>query len=93
MISEAVSRRQFLKITSIAGGGIMLGFSLLNNADASEHLAEADDAMFSPNAYITIDSKGLVTLMAPNPEIGQGVKTALPMIGRRIECKMGFRFC
>jgi isoquinoline 1-oxidoreductase beta subunit len=80
MISEAVSRRQFLKITSIAGGGIMLGFSLLNNADASEHLAEADDAMFSPNAYITIDSKGLVTLMAPNPEIGQGVKTALPMI-------------
>jgi len=77
MIDTTVSRRNFLRITTVAGGGIMLGFSLVNNAEGLGHV---DDALFAPNAYITIDSKGLVTLMAPNPEIGQGVKTALPMI-------------
>lgn len=75
---EAVSRRQFLKITSIAAGsGLVLGFNFLNDAQAGGHIAEA---LFSPNAYITINTNGLVTLMAPNPEIGQGVQTALPMI-------------
>jgi isoquinoline 1-oxidoreductase beta subunit len=78
MIADTVSRRQFLKISSIAGGGIMLGFNLLSHAEVTGHIIE--NAVFEPNAYITIDSKGLVTLMAPNPEIGQGVKTALPMI-------------
>jgi isoquinoline 1-oxidoreductase beta subunit len=56
---------------------MMIGFSVLSNAEGISHF---DDVLFTPNAYITIDSKGLVTLMAPNPEIGQGVKTALPMI-------------
>ncbi len=75
---EAVSRRGFLKITSIAAGSsLVLGFNFLNDAVAGEHLA---DAIFSPNAYISISNTGLVTLMAPNPEIGQGVKTSLPMI-------------
>ena len=78
MIDQEVSRRHFLKVSAVAGGGIMLGFSLLGDAIAAG--THADGTVFSPNAYITIDSKGLVTLMAPNPEIGQGVKTALPMI-------------
>jgi isoquinoline 1-oxidoreductase beta subunit len=76
MSDNGVSRRHFLKVSAIAGGGVMFGFHLL--ADASPtHLA---DTVFSPNAYVSIDAKGLVTLMSPNPEIGQGVKTALPMI-------------
>src|SRR6187402_505628 len=76
MSKETVSRRHFLKVTSIASGGMVIGFNLL-----AETVAVADTpVVFNPNAYITIDSKGLVTLMAPNPEIGQGVKTALPMI-------------
>jgi isoquinoline 1-oxidoreductase beta subunit len=75
---EAVSRRQFLKVTSIAtGAGLVLGFNFLTNAETTGHLA---DVIFSPNAYISIGTNGLVTLMAPNPEIGQGVKTSLPMI-------------
>ena len=76
MSNQTVSRRHFLKVTSIAGGGIAIGFNLL-----AESVAVADTpGTFAPNAYVSIDSKGLVTLMAPNPEIGQGVKTALPMI-------------
>jgi isoquinoline 1-oxidoreductase beta subunit len=71
------SRRDFLKITSIAGGGIMVGFNMLVDAAPAKNAA---GTIFSPNAYISIDSNGLITLMSPNPEIGQGVKTALPMI-------------
>jgi len=76
-MSTEVSRRSFLKITTVAAGSsFVLGFNFLNDASA----AGLADAIFSPNAYITISAAGLVTLMAPNPEIGQGVKTALPMI-------------
>ncbi len=76
MSNSTVSRRHFLKVSSIAGGGIMIGFNLLTDA-----VAMADTpAVFNPNAYVSIDSKGLVTLMSPNPEIGQGVKTSLPML-------------
>ncbi|MES2809123.1 MAG: molybdopterin cofactor-binding domain-containing protein [Bacteroidota bacterium] len=77
MSEQGVSRRNFLKVSAIAGGGVMFGFSLLADASPVEHLAET---IFSPNAFVSIDSKGLVTLMSPNPEIGQGVKTSLPMI-------------
>jgi isoquinoline 1-oxidoreductase beta subunit len=77
MSDNGFSRRHFLKVSAIAGGGVMFGFHLLADASPAQHLA---DTIFSPNAYVSIDAKGLITLMSPNPEIGQGVKTALPMI-------------
>src|SRR5476651_203542 len=76
MIDQSLSRRDFVKVTSIAGGGMMVGFSLLTDAEPAKQAG----TIFSPNAYVSIDGNGLVTLMSPNPEIGQGVKTALPMI-------------
>jgi isoquinoline 1-oxidoreductase beta subunit len=77
MSSEhSFSRRQFLKVTAITGGGILIGFSLFDNAEAAG-LAEVP---FVPNAYVKIGADGVITLMAPNPEIGQGVKTSLPII-------------
>ncbi len=76
MSKQTVSRRDFIKVTSIASGGMVVGFNLL-----STETAVADTpAEFKPNAFVSIDSKGVITLMSPNPEIGQGVKTALPMI-------------
>lgn len=56
----------------------MFGFEMLAGQPGVE--TAAAEAVFSPNAYLAIDPKGIVTLMAPNPEIGQGVKTALPML-------------
>jgi isoquinoline 1-oxidoreductase beta subunit len=75
--ASAISRRNFLRVSALTGGGMMLGFEML--AKAIPEVA-ADEVLFTPNAYLVIDPKGIVTLMAPNPEIGQGVKTALPML-------------
>lgn len=66
-----LDRRQFLKFTGLVGGGLMLSFT------TPRVLANA--ATLQPNGYIKIDATGIV-LYAKNPEIGQGVKTSLPMI-------------
>ncbi len=73
MDTMTVDRRSFLKVTTLAGGGILLG--------RFETVAEAAaEATFSPNPFIRIGADGVVTLISKNPEIGQGVKTMLPML-------------
>lgn len=67
-----MKRRNFLQVSALAGGGLMLGL-------VPEQGVAAEGA-FAPNAYISIDGAGLVTLMAKNPDMGQGVKTSLPML-------------
>ncbi|MCR9253636.1 MAG: molybdopterin-dependent oxidoreductase [bacterium] len=69
------SRRNFLKISGLAGGGLLLGFNLQSCKDESGNLSETEI-----NAFIKIKPDGTVTIMAKNPEIGQGVRTSLPMI-------------
>lgn len=54
----------------------MLGFQAL--AKGMSDLPA--DEVFAPNAFLKIDGSGIVSLMAPNPEVGQGIKTALPML-------------
>ncbi len=76
MSAATVSRRSFLKVTALAGGGFMLGFQAL--AKGAEGLPAEE--VFAPNAFLKIDGAGVVSLMAPNPEVGQGIKTALPML-------------
>ena len=56
---------------------MLLSFSFLNEAFGKQPF---EGAVFTPNAYIKIGADGTIVLMAPNPEIGQGVKTSLPMI-------------
>lgn len=77
MSASTVSRRSFLKVTALAGGGLMLGFHALSKEISGSTIA---DEVFAPNAFLKIDNTGVVTLMAPNPEVGQGIKTALPML-------------
>jgi isoquinoline 1-oxidoreductase beta subunit len=73
-----VSRRDFLRVTALAGGGILLA-SYLEPLGGAEALAAAPTD-FAPNAFIRITPDGIVTIIAQNPEIGQGVKTMLPML-------------
>jgi isoquinoline 1-oxidoreductase subunit beta len=77
MSHPSVSRRNFLRVSMIAGGGMLVGFSALSNSETGEN---TEATPFSPNAYIKISPDGKITLMSPNPEIGQGVKTSLVML-------------
>ena len=79
---EQTSRRNFLKIAAATGGGLFLGFNWANAAALPsvvnpESLA-ADAVNF--NSFLTIGTDNLITICSPNPEIGQGIKTAFPMI-------------
>ncbi|WP_299161769.1 molybdopterin cofactor-binding domain-containing protein [uncultured Tenacibaculum sp.] len=76
------SRRNFLRTTALAGGGIMIGFNLFTackpNVKPSVDIKNLNFNDF--NAFIKISDEGFVTIYSPNPEIGQGVKTSMPMI-------------
>lgn len=69
-----MERRNFLKVSAGAAGGMILSFYL------PPAQAAAAPANFSPNAFITIDGKGQVTMVMPFVEMGQGTYTAIPML-------------
>src|SRR5690606_23795814 len=73
------SRRRCPSVTAIAGGGLLLGFRV-NAFGAPDTLFDPVQNDFRPNAYIRITPDNIITIIAKNPEIGQGVKTMLPML-------------
>lgn len=74
-------RRSFIKKSSLAGGGLLLSFNWLASCKMSaEEVATLPEEWFTLNGYLKIANNGTVTIMSPNPEGGQGVKTAMPMI-------------
>ena len=75
-----LSRRAFLAIGLAAGGGLLLILRLPRAADASEPIAVAPAAGAELNPFVSIAPDGIVTIVAKDPEIGQGMKTALPML-------------
>jgi len=76
-----INRRDFLKVSALAGGGMMLSFSWLAGCQPTpEEALTLPKEWFELNSYIKIGDNGLITLMAPNPEFGQNVKTSLPMM-------------
>jgi len=77
-----LDRRQFLRVSALAGGGVLLATYIEPFANAGSALGAASRpvADFIPNAYIRITPDGIITIIAKNPEIGQGVKTMLPML-------------
>ena len=83
-IKTKIGRRAFIKNTSLAGGGLVLGFSFLNSCKPgqAEEMAvkEMPKEWFEINSFLKIGENGLVTIMSPNPEGGQNVKTSMPMI-------------
>jgi len=83
LIKTTYNRRSFLKASALAGGGMVLGFNWLAGckpAPSSAAFKSMPEAWYDINAFLKIGENGLVTIMSPNPEIGQNVKTAMPMI-------------
>ena len=74
-------RRSFLKVSTAAGGGMLLGFSWLASCNPTEEQKRIPPKeWFDINAYLKIGDNGQVSITSPNPEIGQNVKTSMPMI-------------
>ncbi|MBO0948559.1 xanthine dehydrogenase family protein molybdopterin-binding subunit [Fibrella forsythiae] len=85
------SRRNFLKVAAAAGGGLFLGFNWFEaNAATAVDAATTDLSLAGNvpgavpgvgfNSYLSINPQGIITIMSPNPEVGQGIKTAFPIV-------------
>ena len=68
-----LSRREFVGAGVAAGAGLVIGFYL-------PHKGASEKESFSPNAYLRIAPDNKVTIVVARSEMGQGVRTALPMI-------------
>src|ERR1035437_1999761 len=81
--SPGPDRRSFLRQSVVASGGLLLG-CYLQPVGAAQAIGKpaslVSAAGFSPNAFISISSQGIITLISKQPEIGQGIKTSLPMV-------------
>ena len=71
-----LSRRSFLKVSLLASGALVVGVGWTVPGSANEIKNET----WVPNLYVRINRDGTVTIVSKNPEAGQGVKTAFPMV-------------
>jgi isoquinoline 1-oxidoreductase beta subunit len=83
MPATAIDRRTFLRVSAVSGGGFLLACHLPSVTEAFSGQAAAAQAptpAFVATAFVRVTADGIVTITAKNPEVGQGVKTHLPMI-------------
>ncbi|HRI58229.1 MAG TPA: molybdopterin-dependent oxidoreductase [Saprospiraceae bacterium] len=81
-IKTTYNRRSFLKVTTLSGGGMMLGFNWFANLTPVGKLGKAISTKdwVDLNGFIKITATGEVTIFSPNPEFGQNLMTSMPMI-------------
>jgi isoquinoline 1-oxidoreductase beta subunit len=72
-----LNRREFLKVSAAAGGGLLIGLYLPGRIEAAADQAAAE---FAPNAFLRIAPDNTVTVIVKHLEMGQGVYTGLPTI-------------
>jgi len=84
-LASPLNRREFLKISSLTGGGLVLGTYLQFTDEAAGDPSAAvvkgssgDGAAL--NAFVRIATDGSIFIAAHSPEGGQGVRTSLPML-------------
>jgi len=75
-MNATVSRRAFLQTSALAGGGMLLSFGW----QAPTSAQPAAPATLRPNGFVRLEPNGQITIWSKNPDMGQGVKTALAMI-------------
>ena len=83
------SRRDFLRSSALAGGGLMLSFSWFSEAKAAEKIAALNlsEQWSELAAFIKITPDNVIKILCPNPEFGQNVMTSLPMmVAEELDC-------
>ena len=78
-METVLNRRSFLKVTAIAGGGMLVA-TYLDPIGRVLAQQPGPGVTFVPNAFVKITPDNVITIMAKNPEIGQGVKNSMPML-------------
>jgi isoquinoline 1-oxidoreductase beta subunit len=75
------SRRDFLKMSAITGGGLVLGFNWFSSdANAATVFTSVAPGDINFNSYLSIATDGTITILSPNPELGQNIITSFPMV-------------
>jgi isoquinoline 1-oxidoreductase subunit beta len=86
--NASINRRDFLKASAVAGVGLVISLYVPGCSQVDSTTPTAPPvtptpeplAHFAPNVFVTLGTDGSVTITAPRPEMGQGTRTALPMI-------------
>jgi isoquinoline 1-oxidoreductase subunit beta len=82
-----LDRRTVLKASLLAGGGLALEALIPLPLSALESPDERSSSAALLSAFVSIAPDGTVTIVSKNPEIGQGVKTSLPMmVADELDC-------
>jgi isoquinoline 1-oxidoreductase beta subunit len=86
-VNTSIDRRTVLKASLLAGGGLALDILIPvpGLATGGEDAGAGSKTQLS--AFVSVASDGTVTIVSKNPEIGQGVKTSLPMmVADELDC-------
>lgn len=78
------TRRQFLKVSAVVGGGLLVGFRLgaAETVVAAEAGGDSSGAEggWEPNAWVEMHPDGRIILTISGSEMGQGAMTVIPMM-------------
>ena len=76
------SRRNFIKLSALTSGGLILGFSWLSSEAEVPVIVNSTNfaGELGFNSYLSIATDGTITIFSPNPELGQNIMTSFPMI-------------
>ena len=80
MDTMLLDRRSFLRVTALAGGGMLVATYLEPVGSVFAQGQAAPAIGFVPNAFVRVTPDNVITIISKNPEIGQGIKTSLPML-------------
>src|SRR6266550_3649042 len=80
MTETLTSRRDFVRVSAMAGSGLLLGIHLPDGSVIARAIGTVAATPFVPSAWLRIDTDGIITVMVNKTEMGQGVSTSLPTI-------------
>src|SRR4026207_1075898 len=79
-MTKHLDRRSFIKVSALAGGGMLIGLYTEPELPSPQRGAPPAPTPVNPSTYITVQPDNTFTIIAKNPETGQGIRNALPMI-------------